>query len=461
MARRHRAGFTLAAAALAVLTGFAAWAWQAAIHARMARDAAMQAREVALHARDDERQARERAEQVSSFLHETLSDALPSRGGAGATMLQTIDRAARRLTESPPAAPLVEAEIRYAIGRTYNALWKWREAEPHLARAVALLRQHGGGPAPQATGWKPVPQATGWRPVPQGGDANDEARLADWLTEHGRSCTSLRKPQAVELQREALELRRQAFGEPSAPVAESLMRVAYALHQAADPPQWDEAERLFEQALAMYRQVHAGPHRDTASCLHNYGWMRYRQERYAVADALYGEALAILDALGDARDPFRLELLHGYTSLKLLIGKNAESMALLEEAMPLVREAYGEGAAGPLYWRAALATQQLSRLDEARDWYARGIAATCREAIELASGGAPGDAAWPALDARSLQALDDIRLAAMRAEQSPEAPLPFDALYQLREFLPQDLKARLERFRKHFDAFVAATASVP
>ncbi len=449
LARRHRTGFALAAFALALLAGFSAWAWRAAIHARAARDLAMQAQLDALHARDDERLVRQQAEQVSAFLQETLSEALPARGGAGATLLDSIDRAARRLNENPPAEPMVEADIRYTIGRTYNALWKWREAEPHLARAVELVRRHGGA-AP--------------------GNCSANARLADWLTEYGRSCTSLKLPLAVELQGEALSLRRQSGGEPSAAVAESLMRLAYAMHQASAPPSWDEAEDLFEEAIVMYRQVHADPHRDVASCLHNYGWMRYRQERYPEADTLYGEALAILNALGDARDPFRLELLHGYTSLKLLVGQSAESLALLEETIPLVRDAYGEPAVEPLYWRAALATQRLSRPAEARVWYARAIAATCREAMDASGRAAAAGQVSPPLltsGAKStpepglLRRLDDIRLAATLAEESADAPLPFDSLHEIRASLPPGLRARVERFRGHFDAFAAATDRLP
>lgn len=434
MARRHRAGAVVAVTVVALLAAFAVWSWRAAVEARLARDHAEEARAAALLARDDEREARDRAEQVSAFLNDTWSMALPSRGGAGATMLETLDRAARRLAEQPPVAPLVEADIRFAIGRTYNALWKWREAEPHLARGVDLLRKHSG---------------------PIADDSRAAARLSDWLTEHGRSYTSLHMPVAVDLHREALALRRRAFGEPSAPVAESLMRLGYALHQAADPPDWYAAEVHFEQALGMYRRLHAGPHRDTASCLHNYGWMRYRQQRYAEADGLYGQALSMLNALGDRRDPFRLELLHGYTSLKLLLGQHAESMALLEEAMPLVRAAYGESAVEPLNWRAALACQRLERLGDARRWYARAIAAACREAIDAITAQETG-AANPPLDVAVLQKLDDIRRAATLAEQSSVMPPPFAALDDVHASLPPAIQARVDRYREHVRAFTQA-----
>ncbi|MCH9037405.1 MAG: tetratricopeptide repeat protein, partial [Chloroflexi bacterium] len=165
------------------------------------------------------------------------------------------------------------AEIHYTNGFTYRKLWRWRDARPHLEKALSLTR---------------------------GLHSGDHAETAKCLTALGTVYTSLRKPEAVELHREALDMRRRLLGERHVLVAESMTKLAYALFQGlSEEPQWEAAEALFVDALAMYRALRGEHHRDVGSCLHNFGWMRYTQQRYREAEALYAEALGVFRAIGD------------------------------------------------------------------------------------------------------------------------------------------------------------------
>lgn len=411
---RHRLIFAAVLVGLTAISGFAAWAWQSRNEARFARDA--------------EHRSRVISERVNAFLQATLSTALPSRGGADVTVLQAMADAGRRADLELADQPEVAAEVHYSIGATCNALWRWRDALPHLEKSVKLSKELG---------------------------ITEDAIYAARLVELGRTCTSLRRAEAVDLQQEALRLRQVLFGESHPLVAESLMRLAYALHQAAEPAQWAEAERYFGAALDMYRMVPGDHRRETASCLHNFGWMRYRQERYAEADDLYAEALALYRDLGNDKDPYQLELIHGYTSLLLLRKKYAESMALLDEAIPRVESVYGEAGAEPLYWRSAIAATHLHQIEPARRWYRTAMNATCESIIRVLMEGRGGS--FDEQSAALVEELQAVR-AAIATAGANELP-PFPMLLELAGQFSEDRSARLNRYAVHFAAFAAACRS--
>lgn len=404
---KYRMALSVAAAAAICVSSFALWSWNAW-------------RETIV-ARDNERRARAVTDCVNAFLQSTLSTALPSRSGADVTLLAAMAEAGARAERELADQPEVAAEVHYSIGSTLNALWRWREALPHVEKSVAISRSLG---------------------------LTNDARYAARLVELGRTLTSLARPEAVAVQEEALALRRSVFAEPHPLVAESLMRLAYAQHQSAKPPRWDEAELRFNESLGMYRALGGDHRRALASCLHNFGWMRYRQNRLAEADALYAESLELYRAIGHNRDPFYAELLHGYTALLLLRGKNAESLALSEEAIPLVASVYGEGGAEPLHWRAAAASQRIGKLDEARRWYLSAIDLFCSGVImELID-----SADQPAT---LIEQLGAIRTAVATSGES-DSP-PFARLLELKGSLPKARRARLQRYEDYFSEYEKMT----
>ncbi len=64
------------------------------------------------------------------------------------TIAQALDLAAARIDGRFDDLPLVEAEIRMLIGRTYVSLAKFDQGEPHLDRSIALFSTHLGPNAP-------------------------------------------------------------------------------------------------------------------------------------------------------------------------------------------------------------------------------------------------------------------------------------------------------------------------
>lgn len=306
----------------------------------------------AKRAQNEEHAARLVAERVSAFLDGTLAAAGAAGRGADVTMLQVLDDAARRAERELADEPRVAAEVYRTIGETLRSLWRYRQAEPHLRRAYELAIA--------------LPSI-------------DDEALARTTAAYGSVLTNLRDPRAVERQRVALELRKRRWGASHRLVAESMTQLAYALHQAAQPPQFEEAEALFQQALAMYRSCLGPNHREIGSCLHNLGWLYYSQRRFEDAARAYEQALEVFRAVGDLDDPYYAECLHGYTSLLNLLHRFEENLVAVEEAIGLARKIYGESAVRPLLLRKAAALQALQRYDEAKAALRQSLAGLCGE----------------------------------------------------------------------------------
>ena len=130
--RRHRVGVALATLFVAVLVAFTA---TTAIQAgRIARE------------RDRANREAETARAVNDFLQ---NDLLAQAGASAQARPDTkpdpdlkvrtaLDRAAANIERRFESQPLVEASIRTTIGRTYDDLGLYPEAETHLQRAVEL-----------------------------------------------------------------------------------------------------------------------------------------------------------------------------------------------------------------------------------------------------------------------------------------------------------------------------------
>ncbi|MCB9856689.1 MAG: serine/threonine protein kinase [Phycisphaerales bacterium] len=283
------------------------------------------------------------AKTTSDFLAETLAAAEPDRSGADVTLLEVLAQAGNRAERELSGSPEAAAQVYIAIGKTYNSLWRWRDAIPHLEKATQLLRT-----------------------LP---DLDDDV-LAKALTSLGRAYTSVRDPKARQIQEEALAIRRRLFDEPDARIAESLKELAYALQQATDPPQWDLAEACYEEAIAMYHATLGPDDRETASCLHNFGWMRVRQRRYADAVELYRQAIDTFRRTNRRDDPFYVECLFGYSAQLSVVGRDEENLDVINELVPRLRASHGESEIGDLLWAKAETLVQLGQFDAADDVYA-------------------------------------------------------------------------------------------
>ncbi|GJM43259.1 MAG: hypothetical protein DHS20C21_01010 [Gemmatimonadota bacterium] len=123
--RRNRWGVGTAAAAVLLLAAFAV-------------SSTLQARRVAV-ARDEAQDQAARAEAMNTFLRDMLESADPWLGGSGdVTVVATLDAAVEEVGEAFAEKPLLEAEMRAALGNTYHGVGHPAAAEEQMAEALRI-----------------------------------------------------------------------------------------------------------------------------------------------------------------------------------------------------------------------------------------------------------------------------------------------------------------------------------
>jgi tetratricopeptide (TPR) repeat protein len=185
---------------------------------------------------------------------------------------------------------------------------RWREMLPHLfatlERATALKVKPRLLQAYllNRSGVVPLLSRTVWR-----GGAVVSAGVGDYAGAVGRAASrhgnlqrsgkvvsgARRYDEAEPLYQQALAIMRERLGEQHPDTATSLNNLA-GLYQAQG--RYDEAEPLYQQALAIRKARLGEQHPDTATSLNNLAGLYQAQGRYDEAEPLYQQALAIRKA---------------------------------------------------------------------------------------------------------------------------------------------------------------------
>ena len=130
-ARRHRFGVAVSAIATVSLLTFSI-------------GMALLARELARE-RDRVGQESEMRQQIVSFLQELFESADPARAqGVQVTARDLLDRGAERLQQLPASQPEVRAQLIETMGRAYEGLGLYADAERLLREAMAVREQSSG-----------------------------------------------------------------------------------------------------------------------------------------------------------------------------------------------------------------------------------------------------------------------------------------------------------------------------
>lgn len=228
-----------------------------------------------------------------------------------------LRRAADTIEKQFADQPLVQAQLRDAIGTTYYSLGLFDAAEPHLRAALETRRRLLG-------------------------DEHDDVatslnNLALLLLERGDYV-------AAETQhREALAIHRKLRGEEHPHVALSLNSWATLLYYKGDR---DAAEPLFREALAMRRKLLGNEHEDVARSLNDLALVLQNKGDYVAAEPMLREALAM--------------------RRKLLGNEHPDVSVSLNSIAELLREKW-DHAAAELLFREALALQRKRLGDEHPD----------------------------------------------------------------------------------------------
>src|SRR5260221_10496888 len=204
-----------------------------------------------------ERQSRAKSQQVTKFLEDMLNGAGPiaARGQDTTILREILDQTAARIGRELSNQPAVEAELRGLMGKLYEQIGKYAQAEEMERAALAIRRRKFGPESREAAAslndlaLKLMVQ----HKLPEAEKAHAEAlaiRRRLLGAEHPDTATSLndlgavyrdqgRLTQAEAMAREALRIRQKLFGMEHVDVADSLRNLAIILGSES---RWDEAE---------------------------------------------------------------------------------------------------------------------------------------------------------------------------------------------------------------------------
>ena len=364
--RRHRAGLGVGAALLVALVLGVVGTSLALARALRAERVARTEQAAALAAKQAESEERAVAEETERFLSRMFKGVDPAERGPDLRVRTMLDEAVRALEdESLPRAPAVEARLRRALGAAYNALGLYDAAGPQLARAYELaisvygkdnptvadtLIELGGlefsrGEFKRAA--ETFTQVLDLRRKGLGGRNAGVVEALDSLgaAEHGAGMTS----EAVTHLREAL----QVDAAISAPGAGSYPVRTHLAAALVDSAEYDEAERLYAEGLALARAQRGADHLHVATLLTELAIFQ-KDVRHDTGESirLFREALAI-ERARRRPDDVRLATAVSNVGTGLLAQGLADDRA---EAEACLREAASR-------WKAAGLTSHPAYLD--------------------------------------------------------------------------------------------------
>jgi len=329
--RRYRAAVAVVAAFMLLSTGFGV------------------SMSVLYHKAQHETQ---RTKRTLGFLQDTLFAASSKRLGSDATLVEALDQAAQRMEGEFVDEPEIEAALHYTIGSAYETLWQKETAVDHLRRAVQLNREVYGLVHP------------------------DTVRSMVLL---GMVLGELGDGEAVEVGREALRVSRKLYGNRHRLVAESLDTLAFALWASAQPPKWEEAQRCYHEALAVYGEAVGSEDAGIARCLHGFAAMRHAEGKLDEAERLYRESLDMSRGLLGLDHQFVMECMEGYAGVLQGLGRFDEAESLLRQVLDRTPRLFGNASVPQVLSRLASVQRAEGDLPAAEETLRQGLAMVCRQ----------------------------------------------------------------------------------
>jgi serine/threonine protein kinase len=208
--------------------------------------------------------AREESDAVTSFLEEMLASASPDEDGRDVTVLEVLDQAAKAVGNRFQDQALIQARLRYTIGKTYFELGQYAPAESLLENALRVRSARLPPDDPQALTTK--------------------AALADLFRTQGR------REEAEALLTRTLSEARDVSGEGSATVL-SMMNTLGAVY--SDLGKNAAAESLCSAVLKQGLATLGEEHPEILTARNNLAAVYARQGRYQEAADLWQRALAV------------------------------------------------------------------------------------------------------------------------------------------------------------------------
>jgi tetratricopeptide (TPR) repeat protein len=212
-----------------------------------------------------DRRATEAREVVDFLINDLIGAASPSRSqGEIPTVDKVLARADQNIAQKFANRPLIEASIRHALGKAYEELGQYPQAEHHAARAVELRL---AGLGPEAADTIAAQNALGWALCRQEQDA--------------KACALLNP---------ILATARKALGPEHEETLHTMFVLAKALN---DQHRHDESRALNEELLAIWKRVRGPEDPRTLAVMANLAGTEQHLGNLEKAKTLYEQVLAV------------------------------------------------------------------------------------------------------------------------------------------------------------------------
>lgn len=333
LVQRHKAAFSSAAVALLLVAGF--MITLAVESARIARE------------RDKAVAAENTAKQVSSFLVDLFRTADPSRTrGATITAREILDRGAAQVRGELAGQPLVQARLMDTLGRVYDSLGLYDQAQPMLETALDTRRRLLG---PNHLDVASTLAAIGTMAFHQG-----EFVKAKSLMEQG------------------LAIREKMLGPANLDVAASLHSLG---NIDLGMGQYAEARKVMVRVLAIREKQLSPNDPDVASTLNSLGGIVFREGDLAKARQLWERALALRESTLPPNHPLLAQTLNNLAVLRTQMGDYTGARPLLERVIRIQENTLGPNHSDLAFSQNNLGDVLLSSREyaAAREHYQRAV----------------------------------------------------------------------------------------
>jgi serine/threonine-protein kinase len=356
--RRHRAGVAAACLVTLALVGATITTTVMAQRAEDAREAEQAQAAIA-------RQQAQSAERFAQLMQDVFKFSSPFREASALgdvaenrVASEILRRGAEKVRELD-SEPLVKARLLLTLGRIYEELAHYAEAEPLLDESLALRVTALGDDHPDVdeslTELATLYRATDRREL---AERNYRQVLERQRARHGpehtvvaTAMTSLaaaletNDAENEQLLREALAMRRRLVGDDHMDIAHSLNNLGALLNLKGKPA---EAEPLLRESLELCRKLRPGDHPIVAHVLDTLGWTLAVLKKFDESESMLSESFEIRRQRLGADHPDVARTAMNLGRMRSMAGRHADAVPALREAWRVFGAAYGEAHADTL-----------------------------------------------------------------------------------------------------------------
>ncbi len=317
----------------------------------------------------------ERALRANRFLTDMIARADPYASGKPPTLVDALDRAVVDIPQQLSGQPLLEADVRHAIGRAYLMLERNEAARTQLERAAALRADTAGTDYARVLDSQAILEwQTGHYGRAEemfrtaldqcGEDERGRAQRSELLNDYSSLLSSLgRYPEALAAAEEARDIKESLPEVPLRDRATVQANIGMALDGLG---RLEESVAAYRDALKIYESLPSPPLLDMAISLNNLAYVQREMGHVDEAVRLQERAIALTVKVMGPDFP-RLAVRYSNLAQQYAeLGRHADAARAAGEALRLAPAAFSahDQALGHLY--AAVAAVGLAGGDMAR-----------------------------------------------------------------------------------------------